>query len=51
LEQHRLEEESLEGVGIELRARGLKAKLYSFVEIIVAIGTSMVLWFGARAVS
>jgi len=49
-EQHRLEEESLEGVEIALRARGLKAKLYPFVEILVAIGTSMVLWFGARAV-
>ena len=47
-EQHRLEEESLEGVGIALRARGLKAKLYPLVEILVAIGTSMGLWFGSR---
>src|SRR5665213_2323048 len=29
---------------------GLKAKLYPIVEIIVAIGTSLVLWFGARMV-
>ena len=49
-EQHRLEEESLESVEIALRARGLKAKLSPLVEIIVAIGTSMVLWFGARMV-
>jgi subfamily B ATP-binding cassette protein MsbA len=33
-----------------MRARGLKAKLYPIVEIIVAIGTSLVLWFGARMV-
>jgi len=49
-EQQRLEEESLESVEIALRARGLKAKLSPLVEIIVATGTSMVLWFGARMV-
>jgi ATP-binding cassette, subfamily B, bacterial len=49
-EQQRLEEESLEGVEIALRARGLKAKLAPLVEIIVAIGTCLVLWFGARMV-
>ena len=49
-EQHRLEEESLESVEIGLRARGMKAKLAPLVEILVAIGTSMVLWFGARMV-
>ncbi len=47
-EQQRLEEESLEGVEIALRARGLKAKLAPLVEIIVAAGTTLVLWFGAR---
>ena len=47
-EERRLEEESLEGIEIALRARGLKAKLAPFVDIIVAIGTAMVLWFGAR---
>ncbi len=47
-EQRRLEEESLEGVEIALRARGLKAKLAPLVEIIVAVGTALVLWFGAR---
>lgn len=49
-EQHRLEEESLESVEIALRARGMKAKLSPLVELIVAVGTSMVLWFGARMV-
>jgi ATP-binding cassette subfamily B protein len=49
-EQHRLEQESLESVEIALRARSLKAKLSPLVEIIVAIGTSMVLWFGAHLV-
>jgi ATP-binding cassette subfamily B protein len=49
-EQHRLEEESLESVEIGLRARGMKAKLAPLVEVIVAIGTSIVLWFGARMV-
>jgi ATP-binding cassette, subfamily B, bacterial len=47
-EQRRLEEESLEGVEIALRARSLKAKLAPLVEVIVAVGTCLVLWFGAR---
>ncbi|HEX6897306.1 MAG TPA: ABC transporter ATP-binding protein, partial [Bryobacteraceae bacterium] len=47
-EQKRLEEESLEGVEISLRARSLKAKLAPLVEIIVAVGTMLVLWFGGR---
>jgi subfamily B ATP-binding cassette protein MsbA len=49
-EQRRLEEESLEGVEVALRARGLKAKLAPIVDIIVAIGTCMVLWFGVKMV-
>ena len=49
-EQKRFEEESLESVEIALRARGLKAKLAPMVEIIVAVGSSLVLWFGARMV-
>ena len=49
-EQQRLTEESLESVEIALRARGLKAKLSPLVEIIVAVGTSLVLWFGTRMV-
>jgi subfamily B ATP-binding cassette protein MsbA len=49
-EQRRLEEESLEGVELALRARSLKARLVPLVEIIVAVGTALVLWFGARMV-
>jgi len=49
-EQRRLEEESLESVEIALHARSVKAKLAPFVEIIVAVGTSLVLWFGAQMV-
>jgi len=47
-EQRRLEEQSLEGVEMALQARALKAKLTPMVEMIVAFGTAMVLWFGAR---
>ncbi len=49
-EQRRLEEQSLEGVEIALAARSLKAKLAPIVDIIVAVGTCLVLWFGARMV-
>lgn len=49
-EVHRLEEESLENVEIALRARGIKARLSPLVEVIVAFGTALVLWFGARLV-
>jgi ATP-binding cassette subfamily B protein len=47
-EQQRLEEESLEGVEIALRARSLKAMLLPLVQIIVAVGTCLVLWFGTQ---
>ena len=47
-EQRRLEAESMEGVEMALKARSLKAKLAPLVEIIVAIGTCLVLWFGSR---
>ncbi len=47
-EERRLEEQSLEGIEISLRARSLKAKLAPIVDIIVAVGTAIVLWFGAR---
>jgi ATP-binding cassette, subfamily B, bacterial len=49
-EQQRLETQSLEGVEVALRARSLKAKLTPIVDIIVAFGTCLVLWFGARMV-
>lgn len=47
-EQTRLEEASLEEVESALRARSLKAKLAPLVDLIVAVGTCLVLWFGAR---
>jgi subfamily B ATP-binding cassette protein MsbA len=37
-------------VGLALRARDIKAKLSPAVDIIVACGTALVLWFGARQV-
>jgi len=49
-EVHRLEKESLEAVEISLRARSLKAKLTPLVDIVVALGTALVLWFGARLI-
>ena len=49
-EVRRLEEESLEGVELALRARSLKAKLTPIVDLIVAVGTCLVLWFGAKLV-
>lgn len=49
-EQRRLEEESLESVEVSLRARGIKARLAPIVEILVAVGTSLVLWFGGRMI-
>jgi ATP-binding cassette subfamily B protein len=47
-EQRRLEQESREAIGIALRVRSLKAKLSPTVDLIVAAGTSLVLWFGGR---
>src|SRR5438132_6138604 len=49
-EVRRLEQESLEAVDIAMRARSLKAKLTPLVGIVVAVGTGLVLWFGARLV-
>ena len=49
-EQNRLEEESLEAVDVAMKARGLKAKLSPIVQIIVAVGTGLVLWFGGRMI-
>ncbi len=47
-EVQRFESESLENVETALQARSLKAKLSPFVEVIVAVGTCLVLWYGAR---
>ena len=49
-EQRRLEAESLESVDMALKARSLKAKLSPLVQVTVAVGTCLVLWFGGRMV-
>jgi len=49
-EQRRFERESRESVEKALQARNVKAKLPPIVEMIVACGTCLVLWYGARLV-
>jgi len=49
-EQERFEARSLDNVETALKARSLKAKLAPFVEVIVALGTCLVLGYGARLV-
>lgn len=47
-ELQRFATQSMENVEIALRARSVKAKLSPIVEVIVAIGTCLVLGYGAR---
>ena len=47
-EVRRFEGESLEAVEAALAARSLKARLVPIVNIVTAIGTCAVLWFGAQ---
>jgi ATP-binding cassette, subfamily B, bacterial len=47
-EQRRLAQESRESIAIALRVRGLKVKLSPTVDLIIAVGTCLVLWFGGR---
>ncbi len=47
-EQKRFDIESLANVEAGLEARKLKARLAPVVEVIVAIGTCLVIWYGAR---
>jgi ATP-binding cassette, subfamily B, bacterial len=49
-EQERFERQSLETVETALQARSLKAKLVPLVEVIVAAGTCLVLWYGVKLV-
>jgi subfamily B ATP-binding cassette protein MsbA len=49
-EEKRLDEQSQESVALSLRARSMKARLPPLVDILVAIGTCLVLWFGVRLV-
>ena len=47
-EEKRFEVESLANVEAGMQARSLKARLAPLVEVIVAAGTCLVLWYGAR---
>jgi len=49
-EERRFEQQSLENVEAALQARSIKMKLSPVVEIIVAIGTCLMLAYGARLV-
>jgi ATP-binding cassette subfamily B protein len=49
-EEERLAQRSLENVETALKARSLKAKLAPVVQVIVAIGTCLVLWYGVNLV-
>jgi subfamily B ATP-binding cassette protein MsbA len=49
-EEHRLDQQSQESVALSLRARSMKARLPPLVDILVAVGTCLVLWFGVRLV-
>src|SRR5215510_9682943 len=49
-EEKRLEKETVESIEITLRARSIKARLAPMVDVIVAAGTCIVLWYGARLV-
>src|SRR5665213_111277 len=46
-EEQRMAAQSLESVEMALRARALKARLSPLVDVLVAVGTALVLWFGA----
>src|SRR5437588_410939 len=49
-ESRRLDKKSRESVEMALLARSVKAKLTPLVELTVALGTCLVLWYGARLV-
>jgi ATP-binding cassette, subfamily B, bacterial len=49
-EERRLDHESQATVDLSLRARSIKSRLSPMVDILVAVGTCLVLWFGVRHV-
>ena len=49
-EEGRLDHESQEAVALSLRARSIKARLAPLVDVVVALGTCLVLWYGVRLV-
>jgi ATP-binding cassette subfamily B protein len=49
-EEDRLDHQSQESVDLSLQARSVKARLSPLVDVIVAVGTCLVLWYGVRLV-
>ena len=49
-EERRFDRESQANADLTLQARRLKARLAPLVDVVVAIGTALALWFGARLV-
>ena len=49
-EEHRLDRQSMASVDATLRARSVKARLSPLVDLVVAAGTCLVLFFGVRFV-
>src|ERR1051325_3469577 len=49
-EVQRLDHKSQENVDLSLQARSMKAQLSPLVDVIVAVGTCFVLWYGVRLV-
>jgi subfamily B ATP-binding cassette protein MsbA len=49
-EESRLDQETGESMELVLRARSIKARLSPVVDVIVAAGTGIALWYGARLV-
>jgi subfamily B ATP-binding cassette protein MsbA len=49
-EEQRLDKENQASMEMVLRARRVKARLSPVVDVIVALGTAIVLWYGARLV-
>ncbi len=49
-ERDRFKEESMESVELTLQAKSLKARLSPSVDVIVAAGSALVLWYGAHLV-
>jgi subfamily B ATP-binding cassette protein MsbA len=49
-EEHRLDGKSLASVDASLRARSVKARLSPLVDLVIAIGTCLVLYFGVHFV-
>jgi ATP-binding cassette, subfamily B, bacterial len=47
-EEHRLDRHSLASVDAALRARSVRARLSPLIDMVIAIGTCFVLYFGAR---